>query len=169
MATKKTTTAKTTAKKTAPKTTKAVKKAVKKAEEIVTEFETGDVILADDVEEVVKNDTVTVCSNFPRDVTFEAVDNKGDIVEIVIRGNGGHLRGKEAGVLPIGAYGITTNVPAEAWKQIETVWKDDARFKNGLIFATTANKARSEAKERKALRNGYEPIEEQNKVKPNEE
>ena len=70
MATKKT----TTTKKTTPK--KAVKRAVKKAEEVVTEFETGDVILADEVEEVVKNDTVTVCSNYPRDIIFEAKDNK---------------------------------------------------------------------------------------------
>jgi hypothetical protein len=39
-----------------------------------------------------------------------------------------------------------------------------------LIFATTANKARSEAKERKALRNGFEPIEAKDvKVKANEE
>ena len=163
MATKKT----TTTKKATPK--KAVKRAVKKVEEVVTEFETGDVILADDVEEVVKNDTVTVCSNFPRDVTFEAKDNKGNIVEILIRGNGSNLRGKGAGVLPIGAYGITTNVPKEAWEQIEAIWKDDERFKKGLIFATTANKARAEAKERKGLRNGFEPIEEQNSVKPNEE
>ena len=49
MATKKTTTRKPTAKST---TAKAVKKAVKKAEEVVNEFETGDVILADEVEEV---------------------------------------------------------------------------------------------------------------------
>ena len=163
MATKKT----TTTKKTTPK--KAVKRAVKKAEEVVTEFETGDVILADEVEEVVKNDTVTVCSNYPRDIIFEAKDNKGNTVEILIRGNSANLRGKGAGVLPIGAYGITTNVPKEAWEQIEAIWKDDERFKKGLIFATTANKARAEAKERKKLRNGFEPIEEQNKVKPNEE
>lgn len=163
MATKKT----TTTKKTTPK--KAVKRAVKKAEEVVTEFETGDVILADEVEEVVKNDTVTVCSNYPRDIIFEAKDNKGNTVEILIRGNSANLRGKGAGVLPIGAYGITTNVPKEAWEQIEAIWKDDERFKKGLIFATTANKARAEAKERKGLRNGFEPIEEQNSVKPNEE
>jgi hypothetical protein len=62
------------------------------------------------------------------------------------------------------------NVPKEAWKQISTIYKDDARFKDGLIFATTANKARSEAKERKALRNGFEPIEAKDvKVKANEE
>ena len=153
----------------AKKTAKAVEKATKQAEKIVTEFESGDVILADEVEEVVKDDTVTVCSNFPRDVTFEARDNKGKLVEILIRGNGGHLRGKSAGVLPIGAYGITTNVPREAWEQISTIYKDDSRFKNGLIFSTTANKARAEAKERKALRNGFEPVQEQNNVKPIEE
>ena len=149
---------------------KAVKKSTKKAEKVVTEFESGDVILADEVEEVVKNDTVTVCSNFPRDVVFTATDNAGKTVDILIRGNGGFLRGKGAGVLPVGAYGITTNVPKEAWEQISTIYKDDARFKQGLIFATTANKARSEAKERKALRNGFEPIEAKDvKVKANEE
>ena len=165
MATKKT----TTTKKTTSRTTKAVKKAVKKAEEVVTEFVSGDVILADEVEEVVKNDTVTVGSNYPRDVIFEAKDNKGNTVEILIRGNSANLRGKGAGVLPIGAYGITTNVPVEAWEQIQAVWKDDERFKKGLIFATSANKARAEAKERNKLRNGFEPVEEQNKVEPNEE
>ena len=149
---------------------KAVKKSTKKAEKVVTEFESGDVILTDEVEEVVKNDTVTVCSNFPRDVVFTAKDNAGKTVDILIRGNGGFLRGKGAGVLPVGAYGITTNVPKEAWEQISTIYKDDARFKQGLIFATTANKARSEAKERKALRNGFEPIEAKDvKVKANEE
>ena len=166
MATKKTTTRKPTAKST---TAKAVKKAVKKAEEVVNEFETGDVILADEVEEVVKSDTVTVCSNYPRDIVFEARDNHGKLVEILIRGNSSNLRGKGAGVLPIGAYGITMNVPREAWEQISKIYKDDARFKKGLIFATDARNARSEAKERKNLRNGFEPIEEQNRISPNEE
>lgn len=161
MATKKTAT-KVTAKKT-------VRKAVKK-EEVKTEFEAGDVILAEEVDEPVKNDTVTVCSNYPRDITFEAKDNKGNIVEILIRGNGGGLRGKAAGVLPIGGYGVTPNVPKEAWEQIASVYKDDARFKRGLIFATTANNARREAKERKDLRNGFEPIEQKaNKVAPEED
>ena len=111
-----------------------------------------------------------MCSNFPRDVVFTATDNAGKTVDILVHGNGGFLRGKGAGVLPVGAYGITTNVPKEAWEQISTIYKDDARFKQGLIFATTANKARSEAKERKALRNGFEPIEAKDvKVKANEE
>ena len=156
--TKKRTSTKKPAKKPATKTT------AKKAE-----FETGEVILADELDELEKNDTVTVCSNFPRDITFEVKDRAGRTVEILIKGNSGHLRGKAAGVLPLGAYGITMNVPKEAWEQIVSVYKDDARFKNGLIFATKASNARAEAKERKALRNGYEPIDEkQTKVKANE-
>lgn len=156
--TKKRTSTKKPAKKPATKTT------AKKAE-----FETGEVILADELDELEKNDTVTVCSNFPRDITFEVKDRAGRTVEILIKGNSGHLRGKAAGVLPLGAYGITMNVPKEAWEQIVSVYKDDARFKNGLIFATKASNARAEAKERKALRNGYEPVDEkQTKVKANE-
>lgn len=156
--TKKRTNAKKPAKKPATKTT------AKKAE-----FETGEVILADELDELERNDTVTVCSNFPRDITFEVKDRAGRTVEILIKGNSGHLRGKAAGVLPLGAYGITMNVPKEAWEQIVSVYKDDARFKNGLIFATKASNARAEAKERKALRNGYEPVDEkQTKVKANE-
>ena len=155
---KKRTNAKKPAKKPATKTT------AKKAE-----FETGEVILADELDELEKNDTVTVCSNFPRDITFEVKDRAGRTVEILIKGNSGHLRGKAAGVLPLGAYGITMNVPKEAWEQIASIYKDDARFKQGLIFATKASNARAEAKERKALRNGYEPIDEkQTKVKANE-
>lgn len=156
--TKKRTSTKKPAKKPATKTT------AKKAE-----FETGEVILADELDELERNDTVTVCSNFPRDITFEVKDRAGRTVEILIKGNSGHLRGKAAGVLPFGAYGITMNVPKEAWEQIVSVYKDDARFKQGLIFATKASNARAEAKERKALRNGYEPIDEkQTKVKANE-
>lgn len=149
--------------------TKKRTKPAKKTTAKKSEFETGEVILADELDEVEKNDTVTVCSNFPRDIVFEVKDRAGRMVEILIKGNSGHLRGKAAGVLPLGAYGITMNVPKEAWEQIESLFKEDARIKQGLIFATKASNARAEAKERKALRNGYEPIDEkQTKVKANE-
>ena len=134
----------------------------KKAEEVIVEteaLETGDVIDTEEVVEPIKNDTVTVCANIPRDCIFEAVDNRGKVQRIRIKGNSAKLRGEPSGTLSKGgAFGITMNVPAEAWKQIERNFADDPRFKNGLIFATTANKARKEAVERKALRNGYEPI-----------
>ena len=150
-------------------TKKPAKKPATKTTAKKAEFETGEVILADELDELEKNDTVTVCSNFPRDIVFEVKDRAGKTVEILIKGNSGHLRGKAAGVLPLGAYGITMNVPKEAWEQIESLFKEDARIKQGLIFATKASNARAEAKERKALRNGYEPIDEkQTKVKANE-
>ena len=149
---------------TKKRTRKPAKKTTAKAE-----FETGEVILADELDEPEKNDTVTVCSNFPRDIVYEVKDRAGRTVEILIKGNSGHLRGKAAGVLPLGAYGITMNVPKEAWEQISSIYKEDARIKRGLIFATKASNARAEAKERKALRNGYEPIDEkQTKAKANE-
>ena len=137
----------------------AVKRTRKKKEEINEEvLKTGDVINTEEVVEPVKNDTVTVCANIPRDCIFEVLNNKGKIEKIRIHGNSNNLRGKEAGVLPVGAYGITVNVPAKAWEQIKRTFADDPRFKNGLIFATTAGKARKEAVERKDLRNGFEPI-----------
>ena len=137
----------------------AVKRTRKKKEEINEEvLKTGDVINTEEVVEPVKNDTVTVCANIPRDCIFEVLNNKGKIEKIRIHGNSNNLRGKEAGVLPVGAYGITVNVPIEAWEQIKRNFADDPRFKNGLIFATTAGKARKEAVERKDLRNGFEPI-----------
>ena len=138
----------------------AVKRTRKKKEEVVeTEMlKNGDVIDTEEPIEEIKNDTVTVCANIPRDCIFEAIDNRGKVQKIRIYGNAGKLRGKEAGVLPVGAFGVTWNVPAKAWEQIKRNFADDPRFKNGLIFATTAGKARKEAVERKDLRKGFEPI-----------
>ena len=151
----------------------AVKRGRKKKVEIepVNEpLESGDVIDTTEIIEEAKNDTVVVCSNFPRDIIYVVKDNSGHDVEIRIKGNSANLRGKGSGILPIGAYGITANVPAGAWEQIKQKYCDDARIKQGLIFASTPNKARKEAKERKDLRNGFEPIDpKQTKVKPNEE
>ena len=140
---------------------KTVKTTVAKEKEVPilkNELETGDVIRTDEIDEPEQNDTVTVCSNFPRDIKFRVTDNRGQEQIILVKGNASNLRGLGSGILPVGAYGITTNVPRGAWEQIATVFKDDARFKNGLIFATQQKYARGEAKERKNLRNGYEPI-----------
>lgn len=162
MAEKKTTTKKRTVKKT-------VRKTVAEEKPIKTELETGDVIHTDEIDEPEQNDTVTVCSNFPRDIKFKVLDNRGQEQTILIKGNASNLRGLGSGILPIGAYGITANVPKGAWEQIATNFRDDARFKNGLIFATSSKNARGEAKERKDLRNGYEPIDAKaTKTKPND-
>ena len=160
---KKTTTRKRTA------TKKTVRKTAVEEKPVKNELETGDVILNEEFDEPEKNDTVTVCSNYPRDIKFRVLDNSGKEQVILIKGNAGNLRGLASGIIPVGAYGITANVPVEAWEQIATIYKDDARFKNGLIFATQQKYARGQAKERKNLRHGFEPIDAKKQMtKPNE-
>ena len=164
-------TKKTTAKKTATKTAtkKTVTKPVEELKEqpVVTalpdkDAETvvdGEVIGADVLEEVPeKNDTVVVASNWPRNIIFEVMDDTGHMRSVLIRGNGTHLKGLPSGILSAGAYGVTTNVPKELWEKIAAQHKDDPRFKEGLIFASTQKKVRREATERKDLRNGFEPV-----------
>lgn len=102
-------------------------------------------------------DTVTVCSNYPRDLKFMVPDNFGRQVAVVIKGNATNLRGKEKGIIPIGGYGVTTGVPKDAWEWILKHRPDDEFIKKGLVFATTAAKARATAKERAELRHGFEP------------
>ena len=105
-----------------------------------------------------KVDKVTICSNWPLDHIFKVMDNSGKLVRVRINGNASNLRGEVSGVLPIGAYGFTPNVPIEVWEQIKTRYKDDPRIRDGLIFAASKGSAADEAEERKDLRNGLEPI-----------
>ena len=160
-------------KKTRKRTRKGVEMVAQPVqEETVTTVLDGEVIGAKDYDaEPVKNDTVVVCSNWPTNHVFEVPDNRGNMQRIVIKGNGTHLRGLPSGILAVGAYGITTNVPKEAWEQIKVRYQDDPRIKNGLIFASTHAKARREAAERSALRNGFEPVDphETKLTKPNDE
>lgn len=162
MATKKTTAKKTATKKTVTKPVEELKEQPvvtalpdKDAETVVD----GEVIGADVLEEVPeKNDTVVVASNWPRNIIFDVMDDTGHIRSVLIRGNGTHLKGLPSGILSVGAYGVTTNVPKELWEKIAAQHKDDPRFKDGLIFASTQKKVRREATERKDLRNGFEPV-----------
>ena len=162
MATKKTTAKRTATKKTVTKPVEELKEQPvvtalpdKDAETVVD----GEVIGADVLEEVPeKNDTVVVASNWPRNIIFEVMDDTGHMRSVLIRGNGTHLKGLPSGILSVGAYGVTTNVPKELWEKIAAQHKDDPRFKEGLIFASTQKKVRREATERKDLRNGYEPV-----------
>lgn len=150
MAIKKTTNTK------APVKTKAEPVAETKAVE--AEVQTGDVVGVTEEITAGGSDTVCVCANTPFDVKFLVPDSGGRMVPVVIKGNGSHLRGKDRGILAVGAYGITANVPREAWEYILEAYADNRAIRNGLIFATSANAARAQAKERKDLRHGLEPI-----------
>lgn len=129
-------------------------------EEIQEEVKTGDVVGIEPETPAVEvaNDTVTICSNYPRDLKYMVPDRNGHMVAITIKGNASHLVGKASGILPVGAYGITTGVPKEAWEWIVAHRPDDKLIKNGLVFAAATKTAKAAAKERSGLRNGYEPL-----------
>ncbi len=85
---------------------------------------------------------------------------------MLIEGNAASLRGKEKGVLPVGAFGLT-RVNADDWAYIEKTYGPHMEiFKSGLIFAQ-ARKADAvdEADERAELRNGLEPVDVENDPK----
>jgi hypothetical protein len=102
-------------------------------------------------------ETVTVCSNYPRNIKFMVPDNSGRMNPIVINGNAVSLKGRASGILPVGDYGVTLGVPKEAWEYIKTAYKDAPYIVKGLMFATTASNAKAEVRERVDLRHGYEP------------
>lgn len=99
-------------------------------------------------------DTVVVALNRPYGLSFRMPNGR----KVVIKGNGESLIGKEKGILPIGAYGLTT-ISADDWDYIIKTHGTMPVFKNGLIFATKRKAdAVDEAESRDDLRNGLEPI-----------
>ena len=75
-------------------------------------------------------------------------------------GNNTHLRGKEKGINPVGAYGVTPNVPRAAWEWFCKNYPEFWLIKEHLLFCATKDdkySVEAETDERKALRNGFEP------------
>lgn len=109
--------------------------------------------------QVVVSATVFVAVNYPQSVKFTVPDKNGLPCDLVLNGNATELRGKEMGILPIGAYGVT-EVDADAWTYIKRQYAGLPLIKNGLIFAVEKDEryARDAAAERKGERNGFEPI-----------
>lgn len=102
-----------------------------------------------------KADTVMVALNRTTGIMFPMPDGR----KVLIEGNAASLRGKEKGVLPVGAFGLT-RVNADDWAYIEKTYGPHMEiFKSGLIFAQ-ARKADAvdEADERAELRHGLEPV-----------
>lgn len=103
-------------------------------------------------------DTVTVCLNYPRNMKFYVPDKNGNKRAIVFNGNATNLVGKDRGILPIGAYGVTLGVPREAWEWIKTHYQNMELIKKGLLFVSETRDVRREAEERVDLRHGFEPV-----------
>lgn len=106
------------------------------------------------------SDTVTLCLNYPQDLELTIPTSKGTIERIILNGNNTHLRGKEKGINPVGAYGVTPNVPRAAWEWFCENYPEFWLIKEHLLFCATKDdkySVEAETDERKALRNGFEP------------
>ena len=106
------------------------------------------------------SDTVTLCLNYPQDLELAIPTSKGTIERIILNGNNTHLRGKEKGINPVGAYGVTPNVPRAAWEWFCENYPEFWLIKEHLLFCATKDdnySVKAETDERKALRNGFEP------------
>ncbi|MBD5417358.1 MAG: hypothetical protein HDR50_06810 [Desulfovibrio sp.] len=108
---------------------------------------------------------VAVALNRATGIQFSMPDGR----KVVINGNAAHLRGKEKGVLPVGAFGLTM-VPATDWEYIKKTYGGMEIFQHGLIFAAERKAdAVDEAAEKAELRHGIEPIDPENTTtKPDE-
>lgn len=103
---------------------------------------------------VTASNTVMVALNRTSGILFDVPGGR----RVLIHGNAENLRGKEKGILPIGAFGLT-QVDAADWAYIEKTYHGMEIFKNGLIFAQKSKgDAMAAADERKDTRNGLEPV-----------
>lgn len=109
-----------------------------------------------------KGDTVMVALNRATGIEFPLPDGR----KVLIEGNAAPLRGKDKGVLPVGAFGLT-EVNADDWAYIEKAYGPHMElFTSGLIFAQKRKAdAADEADERAELRNGLEPVDAENDPK----
>jgi len=99
-------------------------------------------------------DMVAVALNYPGGIDFRLKSGK----TVRIAGNAGHLRGKETGVLPVGAFGFTM-VPRAQWEELKAVYGRHPLFRNGLIYASSDREsAADEAADHAGTRSGFEPV-----------
>lgn len=109
--------------------------------------------------------TVAVALNRATGIQFSMPDGR----KVLINGNAASLRGKEKGVLPVGAFGLTI-IPSADWDYIKKTYGGMEIFQNGLIFASARKAdAMDEAAEKAELRHGIEPVDPKNTAtKPGE-
>ena len=96
--------------------------------------------------------TVAVALNHPLGMTFDLPGRR----RVTLNGSASHLRGREKGVLPEGAYGITVISEAD-WEYIKKHYGSMHVFRSGRCFARSAQSdVKAMADERKELRHGFE-------------
>ena len=111
--------------------------------------------------------TVTVLLNSVRDIVFDVADNSGKIHYVKINGSGSLIRNddgtvKKSAPLPgVGAYGVTFNVDADLWAEVEKTYGSMSIFKKGYIKATTPKTEKAAREELATKENGEEPAQPQ--------
>lgn len=111
--------------------------------------------------------TVTVLLNSVRDIVFDVVDNSGKTHYVKILGSGSKIRDDHGVVVPsshlpgAGSYGVTHNVDAELWAEVERTYGSMSLFKKGFIKATTPRTEAEDKAELATKANGEEPAQPQ--------
>jgi hypothetical protein len=107
--------------------------------------------------------TVTVLLNSVRDIVFDVADTSGKIHYVKINGSGSLIRNEDGTVRPsaplpgVGAYGVTFNVDADLWAEVEKTYGSMSIFKKGYIKATTPKNEKAAKEELATKENGEEP------------
>jgi hypothetical protein len=113
--------------------------------------------------------TVTVLLNSVRDIAFDVTDNSGKIHIVKINGSGSKIRDEQGVVIPsshlpgAGSYGVTHNVDADLWAEVEKTYGSMNLFKKGYIKATTPKTEQGAKEELAHKANGEEPAAPQEK------
>lgn len=113
---------------------------------------------------------VTVLLNSVRDIVFDVTDNSGKIQKVKINGSGSLIR-QNGAVIPsshlpgAGSYGVTHDVDADLWAEVEKVYGSMSLFKKGFIKATTPKTEKDAKAELSSKANGEEPAAPQEKKK----
>lgn len=112
-------------------------------------------------------ETVTVLLNSVRDIVFDVVDNSGKTHYVKILGSGSKIRDNRGVVVPsshlpgAGSYGVTHNVNAELWAEVERTYGSMSLFKKGFIKATTPKTEADDKAKLATKANGEEPAQPQ--------
>lgn len=100
---------------------------------------------------------VYVYLNHPTGIQFDIARNGGQKYRLLINGNAMALRGKDKGILPRGAYGMT-RIERDEWETIKRKYGSMRIFKTGLIFISDdRDYGDDRARDQAELESGFEP------------
>ena len=112
------------------------------------------------------SNTVTVFYKRAQDIRFDVKDKSGNEHAVIIKGANALIRNPDGTVMksaaiPFGkdAYGITPNVDAELWAEVEKQYGGMSIFKLGVIRASAPKDEEAVKKEIRKVEKTDDPIE----------